>query len=549
VLATKPEEINILEELIERGEKNGVQRLQILNKEEVFKKEPFLHPDTIAALYSPDAGNLIPYEFTIALAENAVDNGIELKIRREVQQITSINQNTPSEMFEIKARYWEPSTYIKHGKKSSGSKSGNKLFGAIGASIVVIAGIMLAKVKALTPLLKQQLPTMNVTDVWVYAVAAVLFLISGVLFLSSSGTAKKPDYMELFAQASKTVGSGGSSVKVDDMNKGGTGSASIMEGETVEIETYRAKYIINCAGTYSDKISKMIGDDSFKIKPRIGDYLLLRKEEGRLSTHTLFPCPDPKLGKGVLVQTTLWGNLILGPTARDMHEADVASQTADDIQAYILSKCKALVPSFDPKQVFHGFAGARAKSDKGDWIIEPSSKNKNFIQVAGIDSPGLAGSPAVALEVVRLLETAGLSCSKNENFNPYRAPIIVPKNNFNNLKIAVDIKKSSPNPSENIICKCEKVTEAEVVEAIHRSLPIDSTQAIRKRTRAGMGHCQGRDSNYDCECRVAAIIARETGLPVQAVGRRPWPGTSTLSQRWIDDKEKSHLVDLKEEKK
>merc|ERR1712224_719770 len=97
---------------------------------------------------------------------------------------------------------------------------------------------------------------------------------------------------------------------------------------------------------------------------------------------------------------------------------------------------------------------------------------------------------------------------------------------------------------KNVVCKCEKVTEFEDVTAMHRSLPIDSTQAIRKRTRAGMGHCQGEKENYDCECRVAEIIARENNLPVEAVGRRPWPATTTLPERWIADDFKDKLATL-----
>jgi glycerol-3-phosphate dehydrogenase len=152
---------------------------------------------------------------------------------------------------------------------------------------------------------------------------------------------------------------------------------------------------------------------------------------------------------------------------------------------------------------------------------------------------GLAGSPAIALEVVSLLQQAGLELEKNPNFNPNRAPIIVPKNGWKGIK-AGPVGKYT-NPKENVVCKCEKVTEAEVVEAIHRSLPIDSTQAIRKRTRAGMGHCQGDPENYNCECRVADIIARETGLAPSAVGRRPWPATATLPQRWLQDDQREKL--------
>ena len=221
-----------------------------------------------------------------------------------------------------------------------------------------------------------------------------------------------------------------------------------------------------------------------------------------------------------------------------------------EIQEYILSKCRKLVPSFDAKETSHAFCGARAKSSLGDWIIEPSVKYGQFIHVAGIDSPGLAGSPAIAKEVIRLLEEAGLSIKANSYFDPNRAPIITPKDGMRGLKMGPVGKNDSDGVDEkamasNVICKCEKVTELEVVRALGRGLPIDSTQAIRKRTRAGMGHCQGDPCNYDCEGRVKAIIARETGQPVNMVGGRPWPATSTLTQRWIDDKEKGILHDRK----
>jgi glycerol-3-phosphate dehydrogenase len=104
------------------------------------------------------------------------------------------------------------------------------------------------------------------------------------------------------------------------------------------------------------------------------------------------------------------------------------------------------------------------------------------------------------------------------------------------------------DPKQNVVCKCEKVTETEVVDALHRSLPVDSTQAVRKRTRAGMGHCQGDAANYNCECRVAEIVARELALPVEAVGRRPWPATSTLPQRWLTPEQKASFEWLASEK-
>ena len=220
------------------------------------------------------------------------------------------------------------------------------------------------------------------------------------------------------------------------------------------------------------------------------------------------------------------------------------------VQEFILSKCKALVPWFDPKECIHAFCGARAKSSRGDWIIEPSEVDGNFIHAAGIDSPGLAGSPAIAIEVIRLLQRAGLETPKDPSFNPNRAPIITPKRGMKGLKMGPLGKNDSHGAADvndqrrlesSCVCKYELVTELEIVRAMRRSLPIDSTQGIRKRTRAGMGHCQGDEGNYNCECRVKAIIARENRVPVEQVGGRPWPATSTLTQRWIDDKEKSQL--------
>ena len=212
-----------------------------------------------------------------------------------------------------------------------------------------------------------------------------------------------------------------------------------------------------------------------------------------------------------------------------MHKAEARDMSPMSVQEYILSKCEQLVPSFDARETIHAFAGARAKSDVGDWIIGPSSKNQNMIHIAGIDSPGLAGAPAIAVvDVVSMLQEAGLFMPKNPTFNPNRAPIITPKDGMKGLKMGPVGKFDSDSVNtaqmaQNVICKCEKVTEMEVVRALRRSQPVDSSQGIRKRTRAGMGHCQGDPDNYNCEARVRAIIAGENSVPVGQVGGRPWP--------------------------
>lgn len=452
-------------------------------------------------------------------------------------------------------RHWEPKDYVSAREKMGKSADGSEFIGrggggsvifkssiAISSLAVILKGIMMALDRNVNNDVRLQ---SSVATVIVIVVAAVLLMKPTTVKKKRGPVALK----DLVDKCALPVGSGQSGkVEVTDMFTGGSGSWNAVRGVTVGREKVMSRYVINSAGSSSDKIARMIGDDSFYIKPRLGDYLLLNRNQGHLTKHTIFPCPDPVLGKGVLVQTTLWGNLILGPTARDVHSEEAMNMSQSSVQEYILSKCKQLCPYFDPKETIHAFCGARAKSSRGDWILEPSAKDGNFIHVAGIDSPGLAGSPAIALEVVRLLQNAGLRTPPNKAFNPSRAPIIIPKNGMKGLKMGPVGKNDSNGTDEeegkmasNVICKCEKVTELEVVRAMRRSLPIDSSQAIRKRTRAGMGHCQGEPANYNCECRVRAIIARENNVSVDEVGGRPWPATSTLSKRWIDDDERKDL--------
>jgi L-2-hydroxyglutarate oxidase LhgO len=550
VVATNKKELEILDELLERGKTNGVQNLRIIQKEELFKLEPALHPDVIAALHAPDAGNVIPYEFAIALAENAVDNGVELRIRREVTGISKKEDG----YFQVDMRHWEPKDYVVARKKLRKSIDGSetkeisllslvlRLCISFPASILAIEGLI--RLGYLETSFKND-TQMVMTVVAFISSALVLFLPAS----SSSGRKRATVLKDIVDKCPPPVGVGDDGkVKLADMFTGGSGSRNVVHGETVGLESVKTQYVVNAAGSFSDQIARMIGDDSFYIKPRIGDYILLNRNQGYLTHHTIFPCPDPVLGKGVLVQTTLWGNLILGPTARDMHNPEARDMSNESVQEYILSKCKKLCPYFDPKETIHAFAGARSKSSRGDWIIEPSSKDANFIHVAGIDSPGLAGAPAISLHVVELLKSAGLKMPPNVTFNPNRAPIITPKSGLSGLKMGPVGKNDSNGLDEakmasNVVCKCEKVTELEVVRALHRSLPIDSTQGIRKRTRAGMGHCQGDADNYFCEGRVKAIIARENGTSCDEVGGRPWPATSTLSQRWVykDDEQKEGL--------
>uniref|UniRef100_A0A7S0LDJ3 FAD dependent oxidoreductase domain-containing protein n=1 Tax=Coccolithus braarudii TaxID=221442 RepID=A0A7S0LDJ3_9EUKA len=501
VVARSAEEELFLDELMARGLTNGVENLRIVRGAELRKMEPNLDPAATAALLSPDAGTLIPYEYNIALAENAADNGVEVRIRRMVTSIGKAKDGS----FEVHADHWEPQDYVASQKGPGGLRGAWKR----------LAGG------------KEDEPTESLGE------------------YEGGGPGEGGPWQDYPALVK-----GEQKVTVADMKVGGSGSMRAMDGVVVEKETIRATYIVNCAGGYSDKIAAMLGDESFTIKPRMGEYVLLKKSSGGACNHILFPCPGP-YGKGILVQKTLWGNLILGPTARDQHEwadPDVDPDSKEEILNKVLSSCKRLVPGFDVSDAFHSFAGARAKSSRGDWIIERSAAETNLIHAAGIDSPGIAGSPAIALEVVELLQQAGFSAPADPDFNPKRAAIITPKSGDDGLVYTPDTKtelnSAGVSAAENVVCKCEKVTEAEIVEACRRSLPLDSTQTMRKRTRAGMGGCQGKPWNYGCECRVAQVIAREAELAPPVVGRRPWAATSQFDRRWLTDDDKTKLNEL-----
>jgi L-2-hydroxyglutarate oxidase LhgO len=344
VVAKGAEDEATLKELEARGETNGVRNLRIIDQAELREMEPHIHPDATAALWSPDAGTVVPYEYAIALAENAADNGVEFRIRREVVAIEV--KAAAAGGFVVTARQWDTPEYIAHQK--SGLK---RMVAAIAllAPAVAIAFCGVTTVEALlaaAPLLSMAADEVGHFGVQVGLVLVAVCYCASVAYVAGASP-----------KSLAPVGSGGQPIKPGQMADGGSGSSSVLGGATVATETIRCSYVVNCAGAASDKIAAMVGDTSFKIKPRLGEYLLLNKDQGPKANATLFPAPGP-LGKGVLVQGTLWGNLILGPTARDVHNPMHMAETTDDITGYIIKKCKDLVPSFDPRDVIHAFAGA-----------------------------------------------------------------------------------------------------------------------------------------------------------------------------------------------
>jgi glycerol-3-phosphate dehydrogenase len=372
ILAFSEEDLNTVKNLYENGCKIGVKNLKVLNRDEVLEMEPNLSEEVQGALYAPTGGIVGPFEYTIALAENAVQNGGELKLKKEVV-----------------------------------------------------------------------------------------------------------------------------SIEKDDTFK-----ISTSDGEVIE-----AKFVINAAGLYADKIHNLICKESFKILPRSGEYFIMDKSQGNVVSHTIFQCPS-KLGKGVLVTPTVHGNLMIGPDARDIENKDDLGTVSEGLDA-VREASMHSTKKINFRETIRNFAGLRANPDTGDFIVEENDEVKGFVDVAGMKSPGLSSAPAIALGVVEILEKAGCKLEKKENFIAKREQI-----HFMELSPEEKAKLIKKNPQYGrIICRCESITEGEIVDAIKRSFGVLSLDGVKRRCRPGMGRCQGGF----CGPRVQEIIAREYNVPLESV--------------------------------
>lgn len=269
---------------------------------------------------------------------------------------------------------------------------------------------------------------------------------------------------------------------------------------------HHGRLIINAAGTFSDNIATMIGDESVQIIGRKGEYMLLDKNQGNKVGKVIFQ-PPTKHGKGILVTPTAEGNLLIGPTAEEVDKDD--DTTSKFGLKKILDGAKRSLPHFDEREVIRSFAGIRAVGNTGDFIIRPAKKHPNFIHVAGIESPGLTAAPAIADYVIQLIEERRpLTAKKDVKLG--REPI----KRFADATIKERHAMINHNPSfGNIICRCEMVTEAEIVDCIHRPSGARNLDAIKRRTRAGMGRCQGGF----CTPKIVEILSRELQIPMNEV--------------------------------
>ncbi len=269
----------------------------------------------------------------------------------------------------------------------------------------------------------------------------------------------------------------------------------------------KAKYIINAAGVYCDEIAALIGDNSIHTIPRKGEYMLCDKSVGNLAKHTIFQCPS-KMGKGILVTPTVDGNLLIGPSALDIEDKEDTSTTADTL-ASVLTAAKKSVPVLTTREVITSFAGLRAHCDKDDFIIEKSEKNGKFFNVAGIESPGLSSAPAIAIYVADMVN-AELKAEKKADFKPEREEPVRFRHMTNEQRKAL-IEK---NPAYGrIICRCETITEGEILDAIHAPAGARDVDGVKRRTRAGMGRCQGGF----CGSKVVELLARELKVEINEI--------------------------------
>lgn len=270
---------------------------------------------------------------------------------------------------------------------------------------------------------------------------------------------------------------------------------------------YQTKYIVNAAGVYADKFHNMVSEEKIHITARKGDYCLLDRTAGGHVSHTIFALPG-KYGKGILVSPTVHGNLLLGPTATDIEDKEGNNTTREALDE-VISKAGMNVKDLPLRQVITSFSGLRAHEDNHEFIIKELEDAKGFIDCAGIESPGLTSAPAIGVMVADILKEK-MELVEKENFIATRKGILDPET------LTKEERKQliKENPAYgNIICRCESVTEGEILDAIRRPLGAKSLDGVKRRTRAGMGRCQ---SGF-CAPRTMEILARELGVPMSEI--------------------------------
>lgn len=368
VLAFDAKQLPELEALLANGRENGLPDLKIMNRDEIIAREPNINPDVQYGLWCDGAGICSPYEYCIAMAENAVANGVELFLDGRV-----------------------------------------------------------------------------------------------------TGLAKKD---------------GGFTVT------------------TADGRTFDSRFVVNASGLQAAEISALAGVDDFGIRPRSGEYLLMNQGTGVLVNSVLFQMPT-KMGKGILVTPTVYGNLLIGPDAINEERDD--RDTHVERLHHIYQQALLTTPGLDIKKYLRSFAGVRAVSTTDDFIIE-HTRVPGFVNAAGIQSPGMTSSPAIAEMVRDILADAGLRLKEKPDFNPRRRAVYQQRELIaaKDLKPLLDLQLGAEG---RVVCRCEQIPEAMIRDAFSREVPVATIDGVKRRARAGMGFCQGAF----CRPRVAEL-AKSLGL-------------------------------------
>ena len=274
-----------------------------------------------------------------------------------------------------------------------------------------------------------------------------------------------------------------------------------------ENQEYTAAAVVNAAGVYSDIFNNMVSEKKLHITPRRGDYILLdRAAEGHVR-HTIFQLPT-RLGKGVLVTPTVHGNTIVGPTAVDIDDRESTATTAEGIDS-VIARSALSVKNLPVRQVITSFAGLRAHEDGHEFILGEPEDAENFFNCAGIESPGLSAAPAIGVYIADLIQSK-LKLTAKETFIAERKDILNPS------KLSIEERNAliQKEPAYGtIVCRCESVTEGEIIDAIRRPVGARSLDGVKRRTRAGMGRCQAGF----CSPKVMEILRRELGVDLTEI--------------------------------
>lgn len=366
VLCFDEKDIDKLQGLLDKGRQNGVEGLRIIGMQELRAMEPNISDEAVAALYAPSGGIVCPFGLTIALAENACENGVEFHLNTEVLEVVRIQE--------------------------------------------------------------------------------------GYLLKTSRGR-------------------------------------------------FESRLVVNAAGLYADVLHNMVSEKKLHIIPRKGEYCLFDKAVGSYISHTIFQLPT-RYGKGVLVTPTVHGNLMIGPTAVDIEDKEGTNTTGEGI-GDLLKRGGLSIRRVPIEKVITSFAGLRAHEAAGDFVIGEAEDSPGFIDVAGIESPGLTCAPAIGEYVAGIVREL-LPAPEKVDFKARRQGIRgMADADEEGRKALIE-----SNPAyANIICRCELVTEGEIMDAIHRPLGATTLDGIKRRTRAGMGRCQ---SGF-CAPKTVEILAKELG--------------------------------------